>query len=340
MSLLAFILLALMLTMYELTDGYDLGVACVTPLVARNDRERFASMRSIGPFWSGNEVWLIAAGGVLFALFPQAYASAFSGFYLPFMLILWLLMFRGIALELRNHFAGRIWRDFWDTAFSLSSTLLILLFGIAIGNLVRGVPLDADGYFTGTFAFLLNPYAVGVGLLAVISLAQHGLTFLMLRIAGPPAERARQIALRYWPMVIVLYLAVTISTFSVRPVVFNHGPATVLMPLLALAILFFIRHAIAQTRALHAFLGSCAFIASMLGASAGTMYPYLLLGYPAGSGGLSINAASPPTSALATTLSVSVIGLIAVAVYTTAIVRSMRGKIDIAGTKESESVID
>ena len=108
------------------------------------------------------------------------------------MVVLWLLMFRGVALVLRGHIASPLWRDFWDTAFSLSSTLLIVLFGVALGNLIRGVPLDADGYFVGTFAFLLNPYAVGVALLAVMTLAQHGLTFLTMRINGPPAERARR----------------------------------------------------------------------------------------------------------------------------------------------------
>jgi cytochrome bd ubiquinol oxidase subunit II len=328
MSLFAFVLLAFLFSMYVLTDGYDLGVACVTPLVTRNERERFASMRSIGPFWNGNEVWLIAGGGVLFGLFPKAYASAFSGFYLPFMLVLWLLMFRGIALELRSHFASRIWHEFWDTAFSLSSTLLIVLFGVAIGNLVRGVPLDTDGYFTGTFAFLLNPYAVGVGLLAVMTLAQHGLTFLMIRIKGPPAERARHTAIGCWPVLVVLYLAVTIATFTMRPSIFAHGPAAMFMPLLTLGILFFIRRSITHARAPQAFLGSCAFIAFLMGTAAATMYPYLLFGYPVGARSLSADAASPSSATLITTLSVSVIGLIGVVIYTTLITRSMREKID------------
>jgi cytochrome d ubiquinol oxidase subunit II len=334
MTLLAFVLLALLFSMYVLTDGYDLGVACVTPFIARNERERFASMRSIGPFWNGNEVWLIAGGGVLFGLFPKAYASAFSGFYLPFMLVLWLLMFRGIALELRSHFASRIWHEFWDTAFSLSSTLLIVLFGVAIGNLIRGVPLDADGYFTGTFAFLLNPYAVGVALLAVMTLGQHGLTFLMIRIKGAPAERARHAAIRCWPALVMVYLAVTIATFAVRPSILEHASAAMFMPLLTLAILLFIRRSITHARAPQAFLGSCAFIASLMGTAAATMYPYLLFGYPVGTGSLSAYAASPSSVTLITTLSVSVIGLIGVVIYTTVVTRSMREKIDCSETKE------
>ena len=328
MTLFAFALLAFLFSMYVLTDGYDLGVACVTPLVARNDRERFASMRSIGPCWNGNVVWLIAGGGVLFGLFPKAYASAFSGFYLPFMLVLWLLMFRGIALELRGHFANRIWHEFWDAAFSLSSTLLIVLFGVAIGNLIRGVPLDADGYFTGTFAFLLNPYSIGVGFLAVMTLAQHGFTFLMIRINGSPAERARFAAVRCWPALVVLYLAVTFATFAMRPTILEHAPAALFVPLLTLAILFFIRRSIVHARAPQAFLGSCAFIASLMGTAAATMYPNLLFGYPVGIGSLSADAASPSSATLITSLGVSVVGLIGVVIYTTVTTRSMREKID------------
>jgi cytochrome d ubiquinol oxidase subunit II len=329
---LAFILLTLLLSMYALTDGYDLGVACVTPLIARNERERFAAMRSIRPFWNGNEVWLIAAGGLLFALFPQAYAAAFSGFYLPVMFILWLLVFRGIALEFRNHFHAHIWRVFWDATFSLSSTLLIFIFGVALGNLVRGVPLGSDGYFIGTLAFLLNPYALGVGLLAVITIAQHGLIFFMLRIVGSPAERARRIAVRYWPLLVISYLFMTIATFAVRPIIFHHGPGTMLVPFFALAILFLTRNAIIANHPLRAFLCSCAFIVLLLGATARTMYPHLLLGYSADSGGLNVNAATPPIASLTTTLNVSAIGLILVVAYTAILIRFMREKIDLSKT--------
>jgi cytochrome d ubiquinol oxidase subunit II len=159
MSVAGFAVIAFLLTGYVLLDGYDLGVAAIAPLIGRSDHERASAMASIGPFWNGNEVWLIAAGAALFALFPAAYASSFSGFYLPFIVALWLLMFRGIALEVRERRASELWHQFWDAAFSLASGLLIVLFGVALGNLLRGVPLDSAGYFQGTFAFLLNPYA-------------------------------------------------------------------------------------------------------------------------------------------------------------------------------------
>src|SRR5579863_1803753 len=198
MNVAGFVVIAFMLTMYVLLDGFDLGVAAIAPAIARTDRERAAAMTSIGPFWNGNEVWLIAAGAALFALFPVAYASSFSGFYLPFVVVLWLLMFRGIALELREHFATELWHQFWDAAFSLSSALLILLFGVALGNLLRGVPLDAAGYFQGTFALLLNPYAVLVGAFALCTLGQHGASFLALRVEGELGARSLRVLLRLW----------------------------------------------------------------------------------------------------------------------------------------------
>src|SRR5579875_361995 len=121
-----------MIAAYAMLDGYDLGVGAIMPFIARDERERGAVMAAIGPFWNGNEVWLVAAGGTLFALFPRAYASAFSGFYLPFMVVLWLLMFRGVSIELRNHKTNPLWRAFFDASFSVSSALLIVLFGIAV----------------------------------------------------------------------------------------------------------------------------------------------------------------------------------------------------------------
>ena len=234
MSVAAFVTVAFMFAMYVMLDGYDLGVATVAALIARDERDRSAAMASIGPFWNGNEVWLIAAAAALFALFPAAYAAAFSGFYLPFIIVLWLLMLRGIALELREHFPSEIWHQFWDAAFAGSSALLIFVFGIALGNLLRGVPLDAAGYFAGTFAFLLNPYALLVGVFALATLAQHGAAFAALRLDGDLGMRAARMLQTLWWAVLPLYLAVTAATFAV------HGGVArwlLAMPLLSLAAL-------------------------------------------------------------------------------------------------------
>jgi cytochrome d ubiquinol oxidase subunit II len=329
MSTVAFWLLAAMLSAYVLLDGYDLGVAAITPFVARSDDERLASMRSIGPFWNGNEVWLLATGGALFALFPKAYASAFSGFYLPLMVVLWLLMFRGIALELRAHFPSRIWHDFWDACFWASSWLLILLFGVALGNLLRGVPLDPQGYFQGTFAFLLNPYALLVGVFAVAVLATHGAAFLALRVDGPPAQRARAALPWMWLLTAVLYAAVTLVTLWVRGGLAVIDPLLLIASLAGISALIVARAALARRAELATFLSTSAFVLSLLVAAAGTLYPYLLAQYPHGSGGITVFAASPSPAGLGTTIGVTVAGLAAVIVYSGIVWRRMAGKISI-----------
>jgi cytochrome d ubiquinol oxidase subunit II len=321
----AFAVVAFMLTAYVVLDGFDLGVAAIAPLVARSDRERAAAMASIGPFWNGNEVWLIAAGGALFALFPQAYASSFSGFYLPFIVVLWLLMFRGIAMELRGHFPSRLWHDFWDAAFSLSSALLIVIFGVALGNLLRGVPLDASGYFQGTFGMLLNPYAVLVGAFSLVVLAQHGALFAAMRIDGPPAQRAGAAARVLWWVVLAFYLAVSAATAVIR----GGLPVMPLWPLPMLSLIVLVAQAWLARRgnAAGAFAASCAFLVTLLATAAATLYPYLLPAYPAGSGGISIFAAAPSATALACALTVTIAGSAAVLVYSSLVWRRMAGKV-------------
>jgi cytochrome bd ubiquinol oxidase subunit II len=327
MNVAAFWLIAVMLAAYVMLDGYDLGVAAITPFVARTDRERLISMQSIGPFWNGNEVWLLATGGTLFALFPKAYASAFSGFYLPLIVVLWLLMFRGIALELRDHSPTRIWHEFWDASFAIASTLLILVFGISLGNLLRGVPLDASGYFQGTFAFLLNPYAILVGVFAIVTLAMHGAAFLRLRVDGLPAERARTALPWLWLGVTILYVAATILTIGM------HGGAAAFNPLLVIAgfaslgALAAARVAIAHGAELATFLSTSGLVLALLVAAAGTLYPYLLAGYPPGTGGITIFGASPSPIGLMTTLIVTIAGLIAVVAYSATVWRRIAGKI-------------
>src|SRR5437899_11958213 len=147
MQTLWFILVALMLTTYILLDGFDLGAGVIHLFVAKNDQERRTIVRAIGPVWDGNEVWLIAAGGTLFFTFPVLYASSFSGFYLPLIMVLWFLMLRGVAIELRSHLQNPVWVSFWDGLFFLWSALLAIFYGAALGNVIRGVPLASNGTF-------------------------------------------------------------------------------------------------------------------------------------------------------------------------------------------------
>src|SRR5580658_4981082 len=193
-----FCLVAATIAGYVVLDGFDLGAGAIHLLVAKTPEERKSVLASIGPVWDGNEVWLLAAGGALYFAFPALYASSFSGFYLPLMMVLWLLILRGTSVEFRNHIHCPIWIPFWDFLFSGSSLLLAVFFGAALGNVVRGVPLDETGYFfeplwtnfrLGEQTGILDWYTVLVGVLALLALTMHGCLWVHLKTTGAVNER-------------------------------------------------------------------------------------------------------------------------------------------------------
>jgi cytochrome d ubiquinol oxidase subunit II len=215
-----------MITVYVLLDGFDLGAGAIHLFVARTDEERRQVLASIGPVWDGNEVWLLAAGGTLYFAFPALYASAFSGFYLPLMIVLWLLILRGISIEFRNHIHSRVWEPLWDCLFCASSLLLAVFFGAALANVVRGVPLDATGYFfeplwtnfqLGDEVGILDWYTILVGILALAVLVMHGALWVRMKTNGPVSERAAALARKVWFGVLALTAIVTAVTFKVQP---------------------------------------------------------------------------------------------------------------------------
>src|SRR5437868_4454772 len=189
LHLIWFVLLGVLMAGYAILDGFDLGVG-ILHLFARGDQERRVFMNSIGPIWDGNAVWLVVLGGATFAAFPNAYAAAFSGFYLGFMLLLCCLIFRGVSMEFRGKRPSRLWRGAWDVAFSAASALATFLFGVVVGNCMQGLPLGADGDFTRPLglADLLSPYSVLTGLFAVSAFAMHGSIYLYLKNRGPVAR--------------------------------------------------------------------------------------------------------------------------------------------------------
>src|SRR5258705_13474968 len=214
-----FCLVALMLTGYVVLDGYDIGAGIIHLLVARSDLERRQILQSIGPFWDGNEVWLIAGGGTLFFAFPAAYASGFSGFYLPLMIVLWLLILRGIAVEFRGHIASPVWTPFWDVVFAGASALLALFFGAALGNVMRGVPFDAnDSFFLplwtnfriGPDPGILDWFTITLGLASVAALTMHGALWIAMKTRGEVLPRARWVASLAWTIVVLLTVALLI----------------------------------------------------------------------------------------------------------------------------------
>lgn len=319
MNVAAFILLAAMLTAYVMLDGYDLGVGAVHLFFSRTDRGRAASFAAINPFWNGNEVFLIAAGAVLFALFPKAYAAAFSGFYLPFIIVLWLLMVRGMSIELRSHFPSEMWRGFWDVAFSVASALLAIVLGVAIANLVRGVPLDANGYFEGTFGFLLNGYAIAVGALSLLALSMHGAAFLWMRVEEDLRPGARHLTRILWPAVIVLFAGVTVATLRMHPAA-AHA-AFWIAP--AIAVVALIGVALAKNGAA-ALAGTSVFLLALMASAAQTLFPHLLPAYPSGAG-LDIYNSAPSAYSVGTAFTAAIIGFGAALLYgTVTALRMMR----------------
>src|ERR1035437_2375557 len=202
MGFIWFWLVAVMIVGYVVLDGFDLGVGVLHLFLVRNENERRATLASIGPVWDGNEVWLLAGGGTLYFAFPLLYASAFSGFYLPLMIVLWLLVLRGVSIELRNHIEVGVWRALLDGVFGLSSALLTIFFGAALANVLRGVPLNADGYFflplwtnwqPGLHPGILDGYRVIGARVAVVPLTLHGSLCLANKPPGDLPNRPRRI---------------------------------------------------------------------------------------------------------------------------------------------------
>jgi len=207
-----FLLITVLLIGYAVLDGFDLGVG-VLHLLARSEQERRLHINAIAPVWDGNEVWLLTAGGALFAAFPPVYATVFSGLYLALVLVLLALIFRAVAMEFRGKVDSPGWRRAWDWAFGLGSLLPAVLFGVAFGNVVRGLPIDADGRYTGSFFDLLNPYALAVGVLSLALFVVHGALYLAVRTDGALRERMRSVVSRWWPVCVVLYIIVMVLTF-------------------------------------------------------------------------------------------------------------------------------
>ena len=288
MGTLWFCLVALMLTVYVLLDGFDIGTGIVHLLAGKSDAERRTLLRSIGPVWDGNEVWLLAAGGTLFFAFPTLYASSFSGFYLPLTIVLWLLIIRGMAIELRSHVQNAVWAPFWDHAFMFSSVLLAVFFGAALGNVVRGVPLDTSGYFfeplwtdfrVGLETGILDWYTIMVGIAALAALTMHGAIWVAVKTEAELQQRARRIARRVWWPVAALTVVITLATFRIQPQVPGNlaaHPWGFIFPALAVGGLLAAASMTRAGRDSQAFIASSAYLAGMLASAAFGLYPNVL----------------------------------------------------------------
>ncbi|MGO9094490.1 MAG: cytochrome d ubiquinol oxidase subunit II [Bryobacteraceae bacterium] len=334
MEILWFCLVAIMIAAYVVLDGFDLGTGIVHFFVGRTESQRRRVLKTIGPVWDGNEVWLLAGGGVLYFAFPALYASSFSGFYLPLMMVLWLLIGRGIAIEFRNHLDSPLWRPFFDVIFTASSALLAIFFGAALGNVVRGVPLDSTGYFflplwtnfqPGPDPGILDWYTVLVGLLAFATLTQHGALWLVFKTEDILEQRAQKVARIAWYGVAALTAVVTVATMIVQPQVLANlsaHPWGYVFPALALAGLVGSR----LGGEAKPFLASCAYIAGMLTSAAFGVFPYVLPANTDPALGLTVWNSATTHYGLAVGLAWWIPGMALVAGYTVFVHRQFAGK--------------
>jgi cytochrome d ubiquinol oxidase subunit II len=288
MGFIWFWIVAVMLVAYVVLDGFDLGVGILHPFLARNEQERQLMLRSIGPVWDGNEVWLIAGGGTLYFAFPLLYASAFSGFYLALMIVLWLLIMRGASIELRMQIDFGVWRAFFDGLFFFSSALLAIFYGAALANVIRGVPLHADGYFflslwtnwrVGAQPGILDWYTVIGGVVAFVALAEHGALYLAVKTEADLQARARIFAKRLWTALCIVTLVSLPGSMIARPdTLMNYKayPIAFAVPVVVLLALFgmFLFSRKGDDR--KAFACSCVYLTVMLVGAAIGLYPRLL----------------------------------------------------------------
>ncbi len=328
LQVLWFLLVGFLLTVYAVLDGFDLGVGFWSFFV-KKDEEKRALLNAIGPFWDGNEVWLLTGAGALFAAFPPVYATVFSGFYLALMIVLFSLIFRAVAVEFRSKLESPGWRKRWDLAFALGSSLPALLFGVALGNVMRGVPLE-NGEFAGNFFTLLNPYSLLIGLTGFFMILTHGAVYITLKTDGELARRAGKWAKASSVIFLLLVLAASAWTIAGQPRLmqnFKSFPLWFAVPALAVIAIVLVNRFVAADKPGKAFVASCIAIAALMGTAGIGLYPHLL---PAldGAAGLTIFNASSSKLTLTVMAILALIGMPFVVGYTIWIYRTFGGKVE------------
>jgi cytochrome d ubiquinol oxidase subunit II len=318
-----FVLIGVLLAGYSILDGFDLGVGALLPFLARTEDEKRTLTGAVGPVWDGNEVWLLAGGGALFAAFPMAYATVFSGFYLALMLVLFSLILRAVSLEFRAHDPAR--RGLWEAAFVGGSLLPALLFGVALGNVVVGVPLDARSEFTGTFFTLLRPLPLVFGLLGLSAFLMHGAAYAALKSEGALLERARRTARSLAVVFAAAFVLAFAAVLIYRPAAVKSVPAWILSILVWLALVLFAA-AVKAGKDGRAFAFSTAAFLGLWGMIGAIHYPNLVR---ATDPALSLTVANASSSALTlkVMLIIALVGMPIVIGYTIFAFRVFKGKV-------------
>jgi cytochrome d ubiquinol oxidase subunit II len=331
LNILWFILLGALLTGYAILDGFDLGVG-ILHLSAKTDEERRIFMNSIGPLWDGNEVWLVTFGGALFAAFPEAYATAFSGFYLPFMFLLFALIFRAVSLEFRSKAGIALWRKFFDGGFFVASLVATLLFGVAIGNMIHGLKVGPDKEYAGTVLDLLGPYPLVVGVFVVSIFAMHGAIYLYLKTEGDLQKRMQPLMWKTFGFFLVMYMLTTMYTLVDKPDALNLLKAYPLfwaVPVLSVLAIANIPRAIFQGRPGYAFLSSCATIVALNFLLGVALFPNLIVSSIDPAYSLTIYNAASSQKTLSIMRTIAFLGMPFVIAYTVVIYWVFRGKVEL-----------
>lgn len=329
LNIIWFLLIGALLSGYAILDGFDLGVGALH-LLTKSDEERRTVLNSIGPVWDGNEVWLVTAGGALFAAFPEVYATVFSGFYIAFMLLLFVLIFRATAIEFRSKHVGKRWRASWDIAFSISSILIALLMGVALGNIITGIPLGSDKEFTGTFLGMINPYTVLIGITTVSLFMMHGAIYLAMKTEGELQKKVKDWVNNTIIFFVICFVTATMTTLIYYPLMvvhFKEYPAFFIIAILNMLAIANIPREIHRGKEFRAFISSSASIAMLLLLFAIGIFPNIVLSSPLVENSLNIYNAASSQKTLGIMLIVALIGMPFVVAYTIIIYKVYKGKV-------------
>jgi len=324
-----YILIGILLTGYAILDGFDLGVGALH-LFTKTDEERRIMINSIGPVWDGNEVWLVTGGGALFAAFPDVYATVFSGYYTAIMLLLAMLIFRAVAIEFRSKQPMSWWRRGWDRAFCVSSILIALLMGVALGNIIVGLPIDASKEFTISFLGLLNPYALLVGITTVALFMMHGAIYVVMKTEGALQEKVRGWINNTIIFFVICYVTMTMATLLYMPHMsepFKQHPLYFVVALGGMLAIANIPREIHHRREFLAFLSSCVSIVALMALFAIGMFPNIVISTISPEHHLTIYSAASSQRTLGIMLTVAIIGIPFVLAYTASIYWIFRGKV-------------
>ena len=329
-----FFLIGILLIGYAILDGFDLGIGALHLLVKKDD-ERRIMINAIGPVWDGNEVWLVTSGGALFAAFPEVYATVFSGFYTAFILLLFMLIFRAVAIEFRSKQPMRWWRQMWDIAFSVASILIAFLAGVALGNIVTGIPLGPDKEFMGTFWGMINPYTILVGITTVALFMMHGAIYGVMKTEGELHDKLRSWVNNTIIFFVICYVTMTMATLIYYPHMIQHfkdSPALFILAILNMLAVANIPREILKGKDILAFLSSSASIAALLALFAFGVFPNIVYASNNPAYSLNIYNASSSQATLKIMLIIALIGIPFVLAYTISIYWIFRGKVKLNKT--------